>query len=171
MAIPGRHRKVQGPYFVTSKTWDAHAIFQLTPNCEVFVETLLHYRDRGVYLLHGFVLMPNHFHIHLTPDSGVTLERAVQFVKRGSAKKIGELHQHKSPVWQRGFSDHRVRDSADFQLHLRYIEQNPVKRHLCTVPGEYRWSSATGSYRMDPATQGLKPLEKASRFGTAEAVP
>ncbi|MGH9745265.1 MAG: transposase [Candidatus Acidiferrales bacterium] len=87
MAIPNRHGKLPGTYFVTSQAWNGHMLFQTAPNCEIFVETLLHYRDQGAYFLHGFVLMPNHFHLQLTPGSSVALERAIQFVKGGSAKK------------------------------------------------------------------------------------
>jgi putative transposase len=75
------------------------------------------------------------------------------------------------PVWQRGFSDHRIRDPDDFSNHLRYIDQNPLRKGLVGDPREYRWSSATGLYTMDPIPQGLKPVEKVAMLGTAKAVP
>ena len=100
--------------------------------------------------------MPNHFHLLLTPSADVTLERAVQFIKGGSARRIGEGRERNFPVWQRGFSDHRIRDAADFDLHMAYIEQNPVKKGLAAEAREYPWSS--GTYRMDAVPQGLKPL-------------
>jgi len=171
MSVPKRHGSPPGTYFVTSQTWQGHAIFQAAETCRIFIDALLHYRDQGAYSLHGFVLMPNHFHALLTPGAEVTLERAVQFIKGGSAKKIGDALRGGFPVWHRGFSDHRVRDAADFELHMRYIEQNPVKKGLATVPSEYRWSSASGAYRMDEAPQGLKPVRIGAADGTAEAVP
>jgi REP element-mobilizing transposase RayT len=44
-------------------------------------EVLLGYREQNKYLLHEFVVMPDHFHLILTPI-GITLERAMQLVKR-----------------------------------------------------------------------------------------
>jgi len=162
MAKPRRHESSPGTYFVTSRTWESRAIFKVAPPCEIFIESLLHYRDTGAYRLHGFVLMPNHVHVLLTPGDDTTLERAVQFIKGGSARAIREKLIFHFPVWQRGFSDHRMRDAADYDLHVRYLEQNPVKRRLVLEPVDYRWSSASGAFQMDDVPQGLKPLSMAT---------
>jgi len=146
-------------------------MFKGGPACEVFVETLLRYRDQGAYLLHAFVLMPDHFHVLLTPSTGLTLERAVQYIKGGSAHRIGKELEMRFPVWQRGFSDHRIRDANDYATHVRYIEKNPVTRKLVTVANGYPWSSAAGCFRLDEPPQGLKPQVGDASDGTAEAVP
>ena len=101
--------------------------------------------------------MPEHFHVLSSPASCITLERAVQYIKGGSARRLGkELGLH-FPVWQRGFSDHRIRDVEDYQTHVRYIEQNPVKRRLVELANQYPWSSASGKFQLDDVPQGLKP--------------
>lgn len=158
MATPKRHASLPGTYFVTSRTWQSRAVFKTDPPAEIFVESLLHYRDEGAYKLHEFVLMHDHFHILLTPGDETSLERAVQFIKGGSAKAIRDGLQFRSPVWQRGFSDHRIRSAEDYAIHRLYLTQNPVKKHLVANAEEYRWSSASAAFRMDPAPQGLKPL-------------
>ena len=118
------------------------------------------YREAGEFALHGFVLMPDHFHVLMTPASDKTLERCVQMIKGGSAHAIRNAWAMMFPIWQRGFSDHRVRDAADFESHVRYIEMNPVKARLVSEPREYRWSSASGFVTLDEVAQGLKPLVK-----------
>ena len=115
--------------------------------------------------------MPDQFHVLLTPSQSISIERAVQFVKGGSAKVIRERLAFHFPVWQRGFSDHRIRDAADFEAHARYLAQNPVKRRLASKPEEYRWSSASRAFLMDEVPQGLKPLRAAEAVGTAKSVP
>jgi REP element-mobilizing transposase RayT len=45
----------------------------------LFLDVLLNYRSQHKYLLHEFVLMPDHFHLLLTPLS--TIERALQLIK------------------------------------------------------------------------------------------
>ena len=157
MAIPKRHQSLPGTYFVTSKTWQSHSLFHTTRACEVFVDSLIHYRERRDYKLHSFVLMPDHFHLLLTPSDEITVERAIQFVKGGSAKLLGDEMHLQFPVWQRGFTDHRIRDAADYAQHVRYVELNPVKRKLADAPEQYPWSSASGKYQMDHAPQRLKP--------------
>ena len=108
--------------------------------------------------MHGFVLMPDHFHVLLTPGDNTTLERAVQFIKGGSAKRIRESLNFRFPVWQRGFSDHRIRNLEDYEVHMHYLNQNPVKKHFVATPEEFRWSSSSGAIAMDGSPQGLKPL-------------
>jgi putative transposase len=171
MATPNRHGRIPGTYFVTSRTWESRALFVTEPFCTRFLQTLFEYREKSVYALHAFVLMPDHFHVLLTPAGDVTLERTVQFIKGGSARKLAIEHRMQFPVWQCGFSDHRVRDAVDYAGHIRYVEQNPVRKRLVTKPTDYLWSSASGRYNLDPVPQGLKPMGRATSVGTAKAVP
>ena len=157
MAAPKRRVQAPGTYFITSRTWQSRALFAKASACETFLETLLRYRNQHAYLLHAFVLMPDHFHVLLTPGVKITLERVVQYIKGGSARRIREKLNYRFPVWQRGFIDHCVRDAQDYEAHLRYIEQNPVKRRLVSFVGEYVWSSASGGFELDEPPQGLKP--------------
>jgi putative transposase len=169
--IPKRHGSPAGTYFISSRTWQSRALFQNPKAAELFVATMLHYRDNQAYQLHAFVLLPEHFHLLVTPSAQLSLERAVQLVKGGSAHKIRRELSLAFPVWQRGYSDHRIRESADYAAHLRYIDDNPVKRGLVDRVTEYAWSSASGQFPMDRMPQRLKPPLGGHLCGTAEAVP
>ncbi len=112
----------QQTYFVTATAWQRRMLFNNAQWADLFLETLHSYRGRG-YLLHEYVLMPEHFHILITPV--VTLERAVQFIKGGfSFRAKKELHSAME-IWQHGFSDHRIRDLQDFDVHVGYILPKP----------------------------------------------
>jgi REP-associated tyrosine transposase len=163
MSIPSRHHSRVGTYFVTSRTSQSQMLFAADSYAIVFTDSLMHYRQGGAYALHAFVLMPDHFHILLTPALDKSLERAVQYIKGGSARKLALEQNMRFPVWQRGFSDHRIRDAADYAAHLRYIWQNPVRKKLVLEPQQFRWSSASGVFVLDPPPQGLKPQEKEER--------
>jgi len=163
MSLPSRHHSVVGTYFVTSRTWQSRMLFVTDSFSSVFVDSLLHYRQEGAYALHAFVLMRDHFHILLTPAFDKSLERAVQLIKGGSARKLALEKNMSFPVWQRGFSDHRIRDAADYTAHLLYIWQNPVRKKLVLEPQEFNWSSASGTFALDEPPQGLKPLQKDER--------
>jgi putative transposase len=160
MSTPKRHESMPGTYFVTSRTWESRALFIHAEPCRIFVESLLHYRQQGAYLLHAFVLMPDHFHLLITPATNKTMERAIQYVKGGSARRLSLERNMHFPVRQRGFSDHRVRDGADYESHVHYIGENPVRKKLVETAKEYLWSSASGSCALDGPPQGLKPQER-----------
>ncbi len=154
---PTRQRTAPGQtYFVTSQTWQRRALFRNPQWAELFLETLQSYRGRA-YLLHEYVLMPEHFHILITPT--VTLERAVQFIKGGfsyQAKK--ELHSS-IEIWQIGFSDHRIRDAEDYRNHVEYIYRNPAGRKLVEFAADYPYCSAFPGSQKDEVPQWLKPLQ------------
>ena len=137
------------------------------------MQALVHYREKGAYRLHAFVLMPDHFHALLTPAKEKSLERVVQYIKGGSAYRIREELSVRFPIWQRGFSDHRVRGARDYAVHLDYITENPRKRGLVSAGCAYAWSSASGEFGLDEVPQRLKPRDSlgAGCDGTAEAVP
>ena len=156
-------------YFVTSDTWERRALFRAEPWARLFFKTLLSHRGE-TYLLHEFVLMPDHFHLLITPSSA--LERAMQLIKGGFSHLVKKELGSNAEIWQRGFADHRIRDTEDYDKHVHYIHLNPVKRHLCTRPADYRYSSAYPGWKLDPIPQGLKPWDVlGASLGTAEAVP
>jgi putative transposase len=63
MAAPPRGNTAYSTYFITASTFEKSSLFQTERMARLFVEVLLHYREHQNYLLHEFVLMPNHFHL------------------------------------------------------------------------------------------------------------
>jgi putative transposase len=158
----------QQTYFVTATTWQRRALFKHARWADLFLETLPSYRGRGD-LLHEYVLRPEHFHILITPV--VTLERAAQFIKGGFSFRAKKELQSGMEIWQRGVSDHRIRDLQDFETHVGYIYRNPVGRKLVESAAEYPYCSAFPGSTKDEAPQWLKPSKIISSDGTAEAMP
>ena len=75
MAAPHRGNTGSGTYFVTAGSFQKHSLFQSARMADLFVQVLLSYRSQHKYLLHEFVLMPDHFHLLITPT--LTLERSL----------------------------------------------------------------------------------------------
>ena len=156
-------------YMVTSSTWGRRALFQRERWAGLLVDTLYHYRVTA-YLLHEFVIMPDHIHVILTPRT--SLEKAVQFIKGGFSYRAKKELGSNLEVWQTGFSDHRIRDASDYGIHRVYVRQNPVRKNLCEVAGEYLYSSAYSGFELDPVPQGLKPtLSEEPDAARLEGVP
>jgi putative transposase len=140
-----------GTYFVTFLTWQRRRLFVVDNYVRLFLKTLYHYRRQRSFQLHAFVVMPEHVHLLLTPGSDVTLERAIQLIRGGYSRAFG-LEFGPKELWQRGFTDHRIRDAADYERHRQYIHQNPVKRRLVERAEEYRFCSAYPGFKLDERT-------------------
>jgi putative transposase len=108
-------------FFVTAVTWQRRALFTAEPMAHLFLDILERYRDQRRFLIHEFVLMPNHVHLLLTPESDVSLEKAVQLVKGGFSFRCKRELGCNAEVWQEGFTEHRVKDAGDFARHAMYI--------------------------------------------------
>lgn len=143
-------------YMVTSSTWGRRALFLREIWAKLLIDALYHYRGTA-YLLHEFVIMPDHLHVILTPKT--SLEKAVQFIKGGFSYRAKKELGSNMEVWQKGFSDHRIRDASDYRVHRIYIQQNPVRKNLCEKAEQYLYSSASAEFELDPAPQGLKPID------------
>lgn len=153
------HQRVHnfGTYFVTTQTWMRRSLFQVDELAKLFIRTLYEYRVREAYLLHEFVVMRNHVHLIITPAE-MTLERAMQLIKGGFSHRVSETGRKNTEVWQRGFTDHRIRNGEYFLQHREYIYSNPVRAGMCVQPEEYLYSSAHTMYKKDPVPQRLKPI-------------
>ena len=159
MTIPHRGTTSESTYFVTANVEPRRNLFQVEKVARLFIEVLRSYREQKKYLLHEFVLMPDHLHLILTP-TGITLERAMQLVKGGFSFQLNKNLKAKRDIWQPSFADRRVRDSLEYAKFKDYIWQNPVKRGLVRTAEEYPYSSAHPSFRdrLDPVPQRLKPI-------------
>jgi putative transposase len=152
---PTRMMSPPGTYFVTFLTFQRRRLFVVEPYVRLFLKTLYGYRRQGKFLLHAFVLMPEHAHLLLTPADDVTIERAIQLIKGGFSHAFG-LEFGRKEIWQRGFTDHRIRDMGDFRAHRDYIHQNPVKRGMVETAREYRYCSAFPGFNLDERTSAAK---------------
>ena len=125
-------------YLVTAVTAQRRSIFQVVATAELLQQTILDYRDQGKFLLHAFVLMPDHFHALITPAPDVSLEKAVQFIKGGFSFRL----KSKQDVWERSLNESQIPTEEKFTSCVRYIEENPVRRGLALTPQSYFYSSA-----------------------------
>ena len=77
----------------------------------------------------SYVIMPNHLHImvHIfanqygQPQAAPSIERMIQQFKGAVTKRIG------TPIWQKSYMEHVIRDQNDFKTRSNYIYENPLR--------------------------------------------
>jgi len=144
-------------FFVTSVTTGRRAILQSERMAGLLIDVLQQNRNNRRFLLHEFVVMPNHFHLLITPSQDVSITKAVQYVKGGFSFRARRALDFKSEIWQEGFTSHAVNDASDYDQHRNYIRQNPVARFLVEQPELFPYSSAYPSAITDPRPPLLSP--------------
>jgi len=115
-------------YFITATTFQKQSLFQSDRMAGLSVDVLLGYRAQQKFLLHEFVLMPDHFHLLVTPL--LTLERALQFIKGGFSFRAKRELGFAGEIWEKSYYDRRVRDWEEYCAFRQYIHLNPVKKGM-----------------------------------------
>src|SRR5258707_15478846 len=123
-----------GPLWLAHPEFAAYAEYPILRGAEL-----------GRYVLHAYVVMPNHVHVLL--DAHLPLAKISGAIKGVAARDInGSLGRSGKPLWQDESFDHWVRNSAEFERIRYYIEWNPVHASLVARPEDWKWSSAGNSY-------------------------
>ena len=110
------------------------------------------------FRLHGYVLMPDHWHALVGPDIPLTISRVVQDIKWLAARSLNRRRQLRGPVWQHQFWDRFVRHEKEFQQRLQYMHLNPVRKGLVPRPEDWRWSSYN-NFALDKAVVADCPIQ------------
>jgi len=155
MTIPYRGATRDGAYFITASNFEKQSLLQSDRMANLFIEVLHHYQKQAKYRLHEYVVMPDHFHLLITPIPPVTLEKAVQFIKGAFSYRAKKELGFNGEIWQTSFYDRRVRDADEYASFRHYIHVNPVRKGLVATPEEFPFSSAR--LTLDEVPQWLKP--------------
>jgi len=86
--------------FITTSTYWRTPLFRSERFCQEFVATLNAVRSEFAFLLIGWVLMPEHFHVLLKPEPADLTPKIVKQLKQRTASHIlGALREHEQHPW------------------------------------------------------------------------
>jgi putative transposase len=144
-------------FFITSTTKDRRRVFQTDRLARLFIDVLQFNRKKGRFLIHEFVIMPDHFHLLITPAEDVPVEKAVQYIKGGFSFRAKKELAYNAEIWQESYAERRIKDIVDYERHRTYIWENPVARFLAEKPAQYPFSSATPGAEVDTRPAWFDP--------------
>ena len=100
------------------------------PEHTTTVAASFHHFDGERYILHAFVVMPNHVHLAMSLEGDHGLSAVVRDWKRFTATTIRKADGTSGALWMPDHFDRLVRDWDHFIHICRYILRNPVKAKL-----------------------------------------
>jgi putative transposase len=110
-----------------------------------FVEILEQTRQKYLFEINGYVVMPNHVHLLVSEPEAAPLSLAIQVLKQRFSRTRTEDY-----VWEPRYYDFNVFTERKRIEKLRYIHRNPVTRGLVAEPGAWHWSSFQAHATDDP---------------------
>lgn len=108
----------------------------------LMVQDAMLFFDGKRYKLIAWVIMPNHVHALLTPINEFKLEKIMHSWKSFTSKEANKILNRKGHFWFREYFDRYIRDTVHYERVVAYIENNPVKAHLCEKTTDWKFSSA-----------------------------
>jgi len=133
-------------YFVTAVTKDRFPIFEDHKNAQITMNAINFGRKENWYFLFAYVIMPDHFHLLMTPRKR-KISEIMKGIKGYTARIINERRQWKGSLWEEGYYDYLIGDISermDSSAHqkARYIEENPVRKGFVDKREDWLYSSA-----------------------------
>ncbi len=92
-------------------------------NIAKIVEDTLLRRDNVDYVLHDYVIMPNHVHV-LAESLSTNINKAAGAWKSVSAHNINKVLNERGSVWHRESYDRIIRDCIHYDSVRKYIVKN-----------------------------------------------
>jgi putative transposase len=103
---------------------------------DLFEDALERVRLRYLFVVAGYVVMPEHVHLLVNEPKRALLSKAIQALKLSVSMRGRER-----PFWQAHYYDFNVSTHEKFVEKLRSIHRNPVRRGLVAQPEDWKWSS------------------------------
>ena len=137
-------------YHVTSRTNNKIHVFDNRLGRKIMLITLRDAKDKYRFRLVNFCVMPTHIHLLIQPEEGTRLCDIMHWIKIQSAKRWNFIHGSTDHMWGDRYFARAVKDEREYEFVMDYIDQNPVKVGLATVPSD--WQASGAFYRANGIT-------------------
>ena len=144
-------------HFITCSCYRRLPFFRTARARNAFLKILDEVRNKYLFALGGFVVMPEHIHLLIGEPKVGTPSTVMQVLKQRVSRRLrgkrvrGKIGSHQLSLWpgtalprafwQRRFYDFNVWSRKKKNEKLEYMHFNPVKRGLVADPKLWTWSS------------------------------
>jgi len=138
-------------YFITVVTHGRNPI--LIKNIALLRESFHVSKQKYAYKIDAIVILPDHFHMIITPKHADEYPHIIRVVKQHFSKycpKRDYAHLYQSwsreqkgysLIWQKRFYEHTIRNEKDLIEKMQYIQNNPVKHGYIDEVNRWEYSS------------------------------
>ena len=129
------------PHHVIQRGNDRQAIVRDDQDRQRLLELWHEHARRCKVAIHAYVLMDNHFHLLVTPETQDGLPQMMQAVGRAYVRYFNLRHQRSGTLWEGRYRSNLIESERYLLACMVYIDLNPVRAGMVEQPQDYRWSS------------------------------
>ncbi len=129
-------------YHVINRGNYRHDVFGTAGAAQAFVTVLGETCGRYDWRVHGYVVMPNHYHLALETPAGNLVE-GMHWLQGTFATRFNRFRSERGHLFQGRYRSPVLEDTAVLARVVNYIHLNPVRARLVPTAdvARFRWSS------------------------------
>lgn len=143
-------------HHVVQRGNNRQAIFASSADYEMMLALLFQNALKFGVAIHAYVLMGNHFHMLVTPDTGGGLSQMMQAVGRRYVRYFNDSHGRSGTLWEGRYRSTLIEAERYLLPCMAYIDLNPVRAGSVVDARDYPWSSH-GHYAGLRVDRNLQP--------------
>lgn len=129
------------PHHVIQRGNNRQAIFLDDEDRRRWLELLREQAAIHGVAVHAYVLMGNHVHLLLTPETQDGLPRMMQAIGRLYVRGFNQRHGRTGTLWEGRYRSTLIEAERYLLACMAYIDLNPVRAGIVTAPADFPWSS------------------------------
>lgn len=129
------------PHHVIQRGNNRQAIFSSAADYQTLLDLIEENTKKFGVALHAYVLMSNHFHLLVTPESADSLPRMMQAVGRRYVRHFNDRQGRTGTLWEGRYRSTLIQTESYLLACMAYIDLNPVRAALVAQARDYPWSS------------------------------
>ena len=145
------------------------ATFVTDQVCAMFLDRVAETPSLYGCRIHGYALMPNHYHLMVETPRG-NLSEVMRHIGGTFTQDYNRAMQLDGPLFPGRYRNRVVESDAYWQHLLAYLHLNPVKAGLSSTPVNCTWSSHDAYVGTGKTPEWLTTAELLAMFGGPEGV-
>jgi len=129
------------PHHIIQRGNNRQAIVRSDADRECLLELMAENARKHQVAFNAYVLMDNHFHLLLTPETAEGVPLMMQAVGRRYVRYFNDLHGRTGTLWEGRYRSTLVQTERYLLACMVYMDLNPVRAGMVAEARQHPWSS------------------------------
>ncbi len=131
-------------YHVINRANGRFKIFNTDKDYQLFEDLLREAKELTGMRIYGYILMPNHWHLILSPKNDGDLALFMHHLCNTHTRRVHTLTKTvgSGHLYQGRYKSFLVQSNSYLLALIKYVERNPVRARLVKKCEDWRWGSA-----------------------------
>lgn len=130
------------PHHIVQRGHNRRAVFGCDEDYHFYLANLQTWKNALGCEVYAYCLMTNHVHLVVNPGKNpAALALLMKRIAGRQTRLSNRIEQKTGTLWEGRFKSSPIETDAYLLACCRYVELNPVRAGIVSVPEHYRWSS------------------------------